>query len=319
MKIEIKHCSVLDVDADIIVNAANNHLAAGGGLCGAIFNKAGYELLSEACTQYDYVETGDVAVTKGFGTKAEYIIHAVGPCIDTHPDYATLLKKLYHNILTTADRLLASSVAIPCISTGIFGCPLDECTDIALRVAKSYHSHNIQNCILCCYTQEEYDTYVQIHKMQSSRASHNPNDIINDTHTLNLQIPENIHIWKMSPDYQERIEYFLHIFDEYNNPPYIILYANSIEIPILDSNNKYTHIKLSAGYPSSFRNTLAVTNSDQFAFSVDRSSLYGKVYIITKDTKADHIKVYTSIIDYLPYSQDSIYTTIKKQPYIDIP
>ena len=65
MKFEIKHCSVLDADADIIVNAANNYLSSGGGVCGAIFAKAGDLELEAECKEYGFVPTGFAAITNG--------------------------------------------------------------------------------------------------------------------------------------------------------------------------------------------------------------------------------------------------------------
>ena len=79
MKFEIKNCSVLDAGAEIIVNAANNYLSCGGGVCGAIFAKAGDLELEAECKEYGFVPTGSAAITSGLKTGAKYIIHAVGP------------------------------------------------------------------------------------------------------------------------------------------------------------------------------------------------------------------------------------------------
>ena len=80
-KFDLIHGSCVEQNVDAIVNAANAHLLAGGGICGAIFSKAGYDELTEAC---DRIETplsdGEAAITPAFGiTNAKAIIHAVGP------------------------------------------------------------------------------------------------------------------------------------------------------------------------------------------------------------------------------------------------
>lgn len=77
--IEIKKISITELATDAIVNAANEGLRAGGGVCGAIFREAGPEKLSVACSAIGGCKTGHAAITEGFDLPAKYIIHAVGP------------------------------------------------------------------------------------------------------------------------------------------------------------------------------------------------------------------------------------------------
>ena len=160
MEFEIKHCSVLDTDAEIIVNAANSYLSCGGGVCEAIFAKAGDLELEEECKEWGFVPTGSVAITNGLKTGAKYIIHAVGPniYIDKN-DWQKKLASAYRNSLVIADDTGVKSIAFPCISTGIFGCPLNESTHIALNEIVNFQAKNIEKCYLCCYTEEEYAVY----------------------------------------------------------------------------------------------------------------------------------------------------------------
>ena len=72
---------MLNAGAEIIVNAANNYLSPGGGVCGAIFAKAGDSRLEEECKEYGNVETGSVSITNGFNIVSKYMIHAVCPRI----------------------------------------------------------------------------------------------------------------------------------------------------------------------------------------------------------------------------------------------
>ena len=77
--ITIKQISITDLSTDAIVNAANEHLQAGGGVCGAIFSAAGYDKLQAACDVFKHCDTGSAVITSGFDLKAKYVIHAVGP------------------------------------------------------------------------------------------------------------------------------------------------------------------------------------------------------------------------------------------------
>ena len=77
--IDIRQISITELDTDVIVNAANESLQAGGGVCGAIFKAAGYKELQEACDKIGLCDTGFAVITPAFRLKAKYVIHAVGP------------------------------------------------------------------------------------------------------------------------------------------------------------------------------------------------------------------------------------------------
>ena len=79
MAIQIIKKGITKLEVDAIVNAANSQLQAGGGVCGAIFEEAGYKELTDACRKIGHCETGRAVITPGFSLKAKYIIHAVGP------------------------------------------------------------------------------------------------------------------------------------------------------------------------------------------------------------------------------------------------
>ena len=70
---------ITKVQADAIVNAANERLLMGGGVCGAIFRAAGYAELTEACQDIGHCPTGDAVITPAFHLPAQYVIHTVGP------------------------------------------------------------------------------------------------------------------------------------------------------------------------------------------------------------------------------------------------
>lgn len=124
---------ITEIKADAIVNAANNYLMRGGGVCGAIFAKAG-EQLDVACEEIGYCETGEAKVTLGYELSAEYIIHAVGP-IWQGGDMGEeeLLKSCYDDSLYLAKVHGCKSVAFPLISAGIYGYPVKEAIRVAIE------------------------------------------------------------------------------------------------------------------------------------------------------------------------------------------
>ena len=122
---------------DAIVNAANERLAAGSGVCGAIFAAAGPGL-REACAALGGCATGDAKATPGFGLPARWIVHAVGPVWqDGRHGEPAALASAYARSLAVADELGATSLAYPAISTGIYGYPLEDATDVAVDAVRA--------------------------------------------------------------------------------------------------------------------------------------------------------------------------------------
>ena len=123
--IEIRKISITALDTDAIVNAANEGLWAGGGVCGAIFDAAGYDRLQKACSNIGHCDTGSAVITPGYDLKARYIIHAVGPrWKDGRHNEPELLYGAYYKSLELAADNNCRSVGFPLISAGIFGYPV---------------------------------------------------------------------------------------------------------------------------------------------------------------------------------------------------
>lgn len=132
MPFSIVRSDIACLDVDAVVNAANEGLIAGGGVCGAIFSAAGYEQLQAACRKIAPCPTGGAMVTRGFDLPARWIIHAVGPrWIDGHHGEEGLLRRAYRSALDQAARLRVTSVAFPLISAGIYGYPPTAALDVA--------------------------------------------------------------------------------------------------------------------------------------------------------------------------------------------
>ncbi|HEX4778466.1 MAG TPA: O-acetyl-ADP-ribose deacetylase [Acidimicrobiia bacterium] len=133
VEIEAVRGDITKQQVDAVVNAANQSLAGGGGVDGAIHRAAGARDLHEACARLGGCPTGDVRATDGFRLPARWIIHAVGPRYrDGRRGEPDLLASCYVRALAVADELGARSLAFPAISTGIYGYPLVEATDIAV-------------------------------------------------------------------------------------------------------------------------------------------------------------------------------------------
>ena len=159
MKLEIRKGSVVYADAEVIVNAANEGLQAGGGVCGAIFQAAGYEKLQRECDAIGGCRTGHAVLTNGYKLK-KHIIHAVGPVYHSDAD-AGKLKGAFVNSLILADSNGFKSIALVPISTGIFGYPLDKAAKIAVDAVRAFHAENLEICYIYCYSDREYDVFLQ--------------------------------------------------------------------------------------------------------------------------------------------------------------
>lgn len=163
-KIVLINASCADQTVDAVVNAANNRLWAGGGICGVIFKKAGIAALTAACSKYQTpLKDGSAVITPAFNmTNARYIIHAIGPDFGRTPTAFKELFDAYYNSLCILKDNGLYSISFPLISSGIFGGnlsnPAAESTKQCCRAYKQfildYPDYSV-DVILCAFSTKQ--------------------------------------------------------------------------------------------------------------------------------------------------------------------
>ena len=135
MPFSIVRNDISRMGADVLVNAANERLAPGGGVCGALYAAAGFDRMLEACRAIGGCPTGGAVTTPGFDLPCRWVVHAVGPVWGGggHGEEA-LLRRCYQSVFAEVERLGAESVAFPLISAGIYGYPVAEALEVAREV-----------------------------------------------------------------------------------------------------------------------------------------------------------------------------------------
>ena len=164
--LELAQGDITELDTDAIVNAANEHLAHGGGVAGVISRKGGPAIQRESnewVHRHGPVRTGTAAITSGGRLKARRVIHAVGPVYDGTPRSAELLASAVRAALRMADDHGLKSIALPAISTGIFGYPMEAAAAVMLRTAVAYlrGETGLGRVVFCLYGQSAFDIFAR--------------------------------------------------------------------------------------------------------------------------------------------------------------
>lgn len=159
--LETRLVDITTLDVDAIVNAANENLAPGGGVCGAIYRAAGPELAA-ACARLRPCPTGEARLTRAFRLPARFVIHAVGPVWQGgQAGEAELLASAYRASLDLARAQALGSIAFPAISTGIYGYPLKAATAVAVATVQAamVDPGPLRRVIFACFSRNALDAY----------------------------------------------------------------------------------------------------------------------------------------------------------------
>jgi O-acetyl-ADP-ribose deacetylase (regulator of RNase III) len=157
--LELLEGDITEMQTDVIVNAANAQLVLGGGVAGAIRRKGGPQIQQE-CNKIGGTYVGGAVITTGGNLKAKYVIHAVGPRMG-EGDEDSKLKNATLNSLKLADENNLKSIALPAISTGIFGYPIQRCADIMLKETIDYlkGQTGLEKVVFCLFGRDSYRVF----------------------------------------------------------------------------------------------------------------------------------------------------------------
>lgn len=143
MNFNIIEGNIVYAPVDAVVNAANAALLPGSGVCGAIYEAAGYGDLRVACDALRHCPTGSAVMTDGFNLRAKKIIHAVGPIWHGgRENEEGKLRGAYRSALNLAKENGLKSIAFPLISAGIYGYPRKKAFIIACEELEQFAAAN---------------------------------------------------------------------------------------------------------------------------------------------------------------------------------
>lgn len=164
IKIEcIKGNIVEQDDITAIVNAANAWLKIGGGVAGAIHKAAGPKL-EEECKPLAPIKPGEAVITSCHCLPNKYVIHCLGPVYGVDKPEDKILKNCYRNALKLCEEYKIDSIAFPAISTGVFGYPVEEAAEVALRtILNTLPSFQyVKKVRFVLYSEKDFEVYNKI-------------------------------------------------------------------------------------------------------------------------------------------------------------
>jgi O-acetyl-ADP-ribose deacetylase (regulator of RNase III) len=158
-KLELIVSDITDLAVDAIVNAANEDLQLGSGVAGAIREKGGPSIQSE-CDRIGHTPVGSAVMTGAGDLPVKQVIHAVGPRMG-EGDEDRKLSSAVRSALALADRNGLVSIALPAISTGNFGFPLDRCARITLTEVHRYlqGGSKLERVVVALHDEDAFETF----------------------------------------------------------------------------------------------------------------------------------------------------------------
>ncbi|MFO7654585.1 MAG: O-acetyl-ADP-ribose deacetylase [Candidatus Krumholzibacteriia bacterium] len=161
-RVTVVRDDITDEDVDVIVNAANEDLARGGGVCGAIHAAAGPGLERE-CREIGYCPTGEAVATGAYELRAKAVVHTVGPIWGggAGDEEDELLASCYRECIALAADLDYSTISFPSISTGTYGFPVDRAAEVAVAAIREALEEypDIREVRLVCFSAGDLAVY----------------------------------------------------------------------------------------------------------------------------------------------------------------
>ena len=158
-QLELVEGDITDLEVDAIVNAANEQRQLGSGVAGAIRQKGGPSI-QEECNRIGSTPVGTAVMTGAGHLKAKQVIHAVGPRMG-EGDEDKKLASAVRAALALADRRGMKSIAIPALSTGNFGFPIDRAARIMLTEIHRYlqGGTKLDRVVVCLHGEEAFGAF----------------------------------------------------------------------------------------------------------------------------------------------------------------
>ena len=158
-QLELLEGDITELEVDAIVNAANEHLQLGAGVAGAIRAKGGPSI-QEECNRIGGTPVGTAVMTAAGHLKAKWVIHAVGPRMGDG-DEDKKLAAAVRAALALADRRGIRSIALPAISTGVFGFPMDRAARVMLTEVQRFlqGGTKVERVIICLWGEEAFGVF----------------------------------------------------------------------------------------------------------------------------------------------------------------
>jgi len=158
-QLDLLEGDITTLEVEAIVNAANKDLKLGSGVAGAIRKKGGPSIQAE-CDRIGGTPVGTAVITGAGELHAKHVIHAVGPKMG-EGDEDRKLSSAVRSALALADRHGLKSIALPAISTGVFGYPIDRCARVTLTEIHRYlqGGTKLEQVVVCLHGEEAFNTF----------------------------------------------------------------------------------------------------------------------------------------------------------------
>jgi len=166
--LELAQGDITALRVDAIVNAANRHLAHGGGVAAAISRRGGPAIQQESdalIAEHGPLETGGAVITSGGRLPAKFVIHTVGPIWGDQDEHESdaLLRRAVHSSLNLAEENGLKTIAFSAISTGIYHFPVERAAKLMLTEAADYlrGKTSLERVAFCLYDDATYRAFEQ--------------------------------------------------------------------------------------------------------------------------------------------------------------